>query len=245
MFPAFSISLRADVLVTRGATLFGHIEVIDPREVVFAVGCKHTALRKVDIREVSDLLFDKRCNNEVLALPSAGLQPPCGVARRSMLDVAFQSGEHLLADSIQVRQTRVVIDMNTRGSLSGPRAALASVVRRDVCPSILEEEAPMFPAAFCLEQFRPVVNFGPGAVFNNTVFTKGIAVRVEVNPRVSADARGQVTEQVRGALQSALTLWTATLQSHRTTLPGPLAGMAGFGDVAWGSGYAADASSSR
>lgn len=68
-------SLRADVVETRDAIVFGKVLSSTPARVVIAVGNRRQ-LREIDGKAVRSLIFDKNCRSYLGKLPTAGMQPP-------------------------------------------------------------------------------------------------------------------------------------------------------------------------
>jgi hypothetical protein len=215
-------SVRADVVETRDAILFGKVLSSTPTRVVIAVGCNKRQVREIDGTSVRSLIFDKNCRTYPGKLPTAGMQPPCDRKRVTVYEVTFISGGSVLAETVSLNEKgRLVAGLGIRGSISGPRSDVAHVVRREVCPNLLDDE-PSFPTSFCLEPFRPVVNFGVEPIFNNQIFTRGFTVYVAFDGPVGDAERAQAIENVTQALRTSTLIWVSLLQENRERLPGRL-----------------------
>jgi hypothetical protein len=165
------------------------------------------------------LIFDKNCRSYPGKLPTAGMQPPCDQQRVTVYEVTFTSGDSVLAETVDLNEKgRLFANLGVRGSISGPRSDVAHIVRREVCPDLLDEE-PSFPASFCFERFRPVVNFGVEPIFNNEIFTRGFTVYVAFDGPVGDAERARAVETVVQALRTSTLIWVSLLQENRERLP--------------------------
>jgi hypothetical protein len=216
---AVTVSAHADVVETRDTTLFGKITSLSRTQVVMAIRCDKREMRTIDRALVRSMIFDKACRSYSGMLPTAGMQPPCDRARLVAYEVTFTTGGSILGEAVNMNANgRVNISLGSHGSISGPRSQVLNIVRREVCPELLDAK-PSFPPSFCFEPFRPVVNFGVEPIFNNQVFTRGFTVFVTFDAALEQAERSSAIAKVTQALRTATLIWVSLLQENRARLP--------------------------
>ncbi len=204
----------ADVLVGESAVMYGRVLSANASHVIFKAGCDGNVTKSAPWSEVRSIVFDAECKEHEVSPPSAGLLP-CAQERVAALKVYPSSGRPpIFARSLQLEGglARMTM-MGDEGSLTGPREAISAIARLRVCPTELSGAAEP-PAAFCLEPRQFAVNWSLDPAMPNTVFTRGFAVFVETRPLGAAAPQ----LDVRGALGTALTVWTSGLLKYKDKL---------------------------
>jgi hypothetical protein len=214
---------RADIVMTSNTTYFGHV-LSRGASVTLAEGCDLSRKRTFPAKDVRAIVIDPaHCLPYQTQLPSAGLGGTCD-RRFDVLEVTFtDSPAHLFADDVLIDGEAVHLDLGTRGMLHGPTRKIRWILSRQVCPATIEQQAiPALPD-FCHEPFQVAVNFSAAPVLTNRIFTKGVSIIVQFDGQLSDSEKTAVREQIRSAIQTAITHWTSVLQQHRADLTPELA----------------------
>ncbi len=214
VFLAIPPSGSADVIVGTSDLLYGHIAAISSEGVQIATGCQAGSPTFIKWDQIRSVVFDDNCQPHNVNPPSAGLLP-CNEQRQSLFRVysatddssTYGTGVKLRGDKLQVALP------STRGLIVGAKTGVSAIARQQVCPSSLAQQATSLPG-FCLEPFQVAVNWSLEPAMPNTVFSRGFALFVE---RLPPQSDGPELDS-RGAMQTALTVWTSGLLKYRKEL---------------------------
>jgi hypothetical protein len=212
-FPAL---LQADVVVTQDATKFGAVLSFDGTGVSVRTGCNGNQTALIAWSEILLVTLDAKCEAHPVEINPAGLQR-CEQKRIGGFRVRFRNLSQpffAVKATLQATGKIFLLSMTDESGLSGPRDDVESVQPIDVCPKSLPAKQ-VWPKSFCHEPKKIAVNWSPGPVFNNHIFTKGGAIYIDV----IGELGGLSPEDILFAYQTALSLWTYALQDRRSSLP--------------------------
>jgi hypothetical protein len=213
---AASIAARADTLVTKDASFWGSVISIKDGSVTFRSGCTG-ADTQVAWSSVLIVQFDHNCKSGTVKLPTA----PLLICKKTLVHI-FKvriSGQYLYLTSVSMAPDSDLrgVPYGKRGWIRLKKNKVDSIQPTDICPSLISE-LDSFPKGICFEPEQWAVNWSVEPVFNNQIFTKGFAIYVSSE----SSLQDEVTEKLRVAFGTALSLWASTLQEHRNELPADL-----------------------
>jgi hypothetical protein len=163
---------------------------------------------------VRSIVFDGECHEHEITPPTAGLLP-CSQARVPAFKI-YTPGDQpaIYATGFQLQDKLVRIALpNNQGSLAGAQQNVSALARVQACPTEFAPPA-AHPSSFCFEPVQFAVNWSLDPAMPNTVFTRGFAVFVQTLPEhTTAQAL-----DIRGALGTALTVWTSGLLKYKDKL---------------------------
>jgi hypothetical protein len=214
----FVPALHADVIVGEAEVSYGTVVSATSSQVLVRLGCDG-AQKAIPWSDVRSLVFDGECKEHTVSPPTAGLAP-CTQTRVQAFKMYTRTEDvPRFGVGFQLKNGIARLNyFNNQGVLTGPQDALAAIVRTNACPTELSPPTTDV-ARFCLEPVQFAVNWSLDAAMPNTVFTRGFAVFVETLP----DRAPEPSLDIRGALGTALTVWTSGLQKYRDKL-GPTIG---------------------
>ena len=212
---------HADLIDTGTETYYGHVVQIANGELLFDQACQHGSRHSVDLKSVERVELNSKCTKYASAHPAAGLV----ACAKPLLDVwGLRFGGYadpIFATAFVLHTDRTFQAELALGSgmLTGTATHLRSAVRTKACPDDVKPLTTS-PAGTCFEPRQWAANWAPQQVYNNAIFTKGFALRIE-----HVDAQGRPAPQdadaatdIREAMGTALTHWASTLQRHKELL---------------------------
>jgi predicted Zn-dependent protease len=216
--------LCADVVVTTGQRYYGRVFALTPQAIIFDGACDAARRGRIDRKDVRSIIFNPAiCTTTETKAPTAGMKGPCDTPMVVAYQIAFTTGASLLALDVEINHGTLHANLGAQGSVHGPVADVENLVKREVCPRILEEQSIKMPPSFCAEPRHLAVNFSFAAPFNNQIFTRGFSVYVESDDAPSLSVQNERRELVAKAFGSAVLLWMSALQDTRKTLPANIA----------------------
>ncbi|MGA7241462.1 MAG: hypothetical protein WBY44_37615 [Bryobacteraceae bacterium] len=207
-------ALRADVVVGDAAVTYGTVVSATSSLVTMKAGCDAGAPITIPWGQVRSIIFDGECHEHEITPPTAGLLP-CSQARVPAFKI-YTPGDQpaIYATGFQIQDKLVRIALpNNQGSLAGAQQNVSALARVQACPTEFAPAA-AHPSSFCLEPVQFAVNWSLDPAMPNTVFTRGFAVFVQTLPE---HATAQALD-IRGALGTALTVWTSGLLKYKDKL---------------------------
>lgn len=206
-------ALRADVVVGDAAVTYPVVSATSAL-ITMKTGCDSGVPITIPWGQVRSIIFDGECREHEITRPTAGLLP-CSQARLPAFKIyptGDQSAIYATGFQLQDKLVRIALPDN-QGSLSGPQQNVSALARVQACPTELSPPA-AHPSSFCFEPVQFAVNWSLDPSMPNTVFTRGFAVFVQTLPEhVTAPAL-----DIRGALGTALTVWTSGLLKYKDKL---------------------------
>ena len=198
---------------------YGRIVKIDGHAVSIRPSCDATAtVREIAWTDVRYLAFDDTCTPHNVTPPVAGLAD-CDGQVMTAYAVRFKDGHSLEAVQVAFDGTNIRLERSTAQEwVIAGRSDVATIVRTSRCRSVASHDD-SWPATACVEPTQWAVNWSQTPVADNTIFTKGFAIHVVRAPSVPA---ALTDEDVRLAFQTAVTLWTSALLTHRSELDADL-----------------------
>lgn len=213
-------AVKADVVVGETAATYGTVVSATQTQVNLKIGCAGSATTAVKWDNVRSIVFDGECHEHDVSPPTAGLLP-CEQERVNAFKVYPSAGGEgaIYGSGFQLQGGVVhIVLRNNEGILTGTKQAVSALARVRACPTELTKVAAT-PAPFCMEPVQFAVNWSLTPAMPNTVFTRGFAVFVEAHP---PQAQAPPLD-IRGALGTALTVWTSGLVKYKDKL-GPAIG---------------------
>lgn len=212
-------SAAADtVRLKDGGNVRGRLLVFDRTKVVVDPGCRGGRSEYL-WTNVSSISFEEGCKSSPATVKPP--EPTCASDNFVVFVISLKDkAAPVFAENVALTGDGIFhFDLfEPWNQAHGARSTVRSVSLVSTCRDRLGSSDPL-PRLICSEPRKIAVNFDYRTPLSNKILTNGFSfyIRTAGQPPASFDVEAFRSE-VRSAFQSALTLWTSALQSHKALL---------------------------
>lgn len=206
----------ADSLFMVDRTVVGKLVSRDATGVMFDVNCDGEGGRIFfEHAQVVGVEFNEICDGTVGGIEPPPILPVCDSSPLLTTAVEFVGGgETLYAQGVVIEDGHIHLHLfYPMVNAHGPLTAVRKITDMYVCREVVSYKSEFQPA-FCVERQQMAAEFNYGAPLSNKILTNGFSIYIKKVGEFSDEQFSSISENVRSAFSTALTLWLAGLRDN-------------------------------